>query len=431
MKGYNFKMKRIIILKQNGENIKSLIITDNDLIIEKNSKNTDKLVKIFIKKSKLSYEELLENKDIVELSNKSYFEQAKTNLKAYSKYMKYKSKFKTSSATSLIVVCALSYLFNHYDTVFLNGQHYIMLCIYSFLNTITLWYTTALNAFHRKYKLGRNTIGNSISIFLVSLSLCSWINYCVPIKTIPYYLAVKNTESIENVSREESVEKLYKDIQKSPYLDEDKISYLNNLKTYILKNEFLDIDELYQTFMTIKTEEKEFLGAYGIGGTYNINLNEATSYKGVTSLSEECIFTHEFIHATGGFEMQVLDEGYTSILTSSMLGTDKRIDGYDRYRWCVEEILHLVDKNIVLESYSKRDQSILDNELSNILGGQENVEELYNLFYDYVDGSSSKEAIYFYIHRCLDSNFNDYQEYVKSVKDYYSFENDEKLILTK
>ena len=129
--------------------------------------------------------------------------------------------------------------------------------------------------------------------------------------------------------------------------------------------------------------------------------------------------------------MQVLDEGYTSILTSSMLGTDKRIDGYDRYRWCVEEILHLVDKNIVLESYSKRDQSILDNELSNILGGQENVEELYNLFYDYVDGSSSKETIYFYIHRCLDSNFYDYQEYVKSVKDYYSFENDEKLILTK
>ena len=39
MKGYNFKMKRIIILKQNGENIRSLIITDNDLIIEKNSKN--------------------------------------------------------------------------------------------------------------------------------------------------------------------------------------------------------------------------------------------------------------------------------------------------------------------------------------------------------------------------------------------------------
>ena len=34
MKGYNFKMKRIIILKQNGENIRSLIITDNDLIIE-------------------------------------------------------------------------------------------------------------------------------------------------------------------------------------------------------------------------------------------------------------------------------------------------------------------------------------------------------------------------------------------------------------
>ena len=32
-------MKRIIILKQNGENIRSLIITDNDLIIEKNSKN--------------------------------------------------------------------------------------------------------------------------------------------------------------------------------------------------------------------------------------------------------------------------------------------------------------------------------------------------------------------------------------------------------
>ena len=253
-------MKRIIILKQNGENIRSLIITDNDLIIEKNSKNTDKLIKIFIKKRKLSYEELLENKDIVELSNKSYFEQAKTNLKAYSKYMKYKSKFKTSSATSLIVVCALSYLFNHYDTVFLNGQHYIMLCIYSFLNTITLWYTTALNAFHRKYKLGRNTIGNSISIFLAGLSLCSWINYCVPIKTIPYYLAVKNTESIENVSREESVEKLYKDIQKSPYLDEDKISYLNNLKTYILKNEFLYIDGLYQTFMTIRTEEKEFLG---------------------------------------------------------------------------------------------------------------------------------------------------------------------------
>ncbi len=82
MKGYNFKMKRIIILKQNGENIRSLIITDNDLIIEKKkSKNTDKLVKIFIKKSKLSYEELLENKDIVELSNKSYFEQAKTKPK--------------------------------------------------------------------------------------------------------------------------------------------------------------------------------------------------------------------------------------------------------------------------------------------------------------------------------------------------------------
>ena len=50
--------------------------------MKKKSKNTDKLVKIFIKKSKLSYEELLENKDIVELSNKSYFEQAKTNLKS-------------------------------------------------------------------------------------------------------------------------------------------------------------------------------------------------------------------------------------------------------------------------------------------------------------------------------------------------------------
>ena len=129
---------------------------------------------------------------------------------------------------------------------------------------------------------------------------------------------------------------------------------------------------------------KKYKGNEKLGATYN-PLTKTIDFYGSKSVNRENILQHEFVHSTGNLGNVILNEGYTSILTSKVANTQERIDYYDKLKWCTEQVINIVGEDIVLKAYSEDNQEFLDKELSKRFKNPENVQELYDLFEQYVN----------------------------------------------
>ena len=84
-------------------------------------------------------------------------------------------------------------------------------------------------------------------------------------------------------------------------------------------------------------------------------------------------------------------------------------------------------------SYSEDNQEFLDKELSKRFKNPENVQELYDLFEQYVnlDLQVSQEKIKYFIAYNLNDEVNAYTCYIKTIKQSNEFEENKELLLMK
>mgnify|MGYP004453354709 FL=1 len=177
---------------------------------------------------------------------------------------------------------------------------------------------------------------------------------------------------------------------------------------------------------------KEYKGNEKLGATYN-PLTNTIDFYGNKSANRENILQHEFVHSTGNLGNVILNEGYTSILTSKVANTQEKIDYYDKLKWCNEQVINIVGEDIVLKAYSEDNQEFLDKELSKRFKNPENVQELYDLFEQYVnlDLQVSQEKIEYFIAYNLNDEVNAYTCYIKAIKQSNKFEENKELLLIK
>ena len=78
--------------------------------------------------------------------------------------------------------------------------------------------------------------------------------YLPPIETIPYYFELTHTDiedtgDYEGLSVEEkhvkACETIFRNIKFNPYLEEDELETLYDLKSFVMENPYLDMDDVY------------------------------------------------------------------------------------------------------------------------------------------------------------------------------------------
>lgn len=426
-------IKKVIVLNKKGNIDRSLVVFDSDLICEKNSTSTKKIIAKFMEEKRKSYENLCSDKDILIFNKKHNYELAKKGINNYIKYANTKSIYVTLTVLFQLIIQFTTRQFHHFDTFLLDIQTFLLLGMNVASNGILLILNSILNKNHKKYKLGKNKLGNRLLALSVGLSLYSFINYCVPVETLPYYLSIKSTNIEDSYeSREEQIDKIFTDLSNSPYLEDDEIEIINNLKEYIEENPYISLNDLYKTLMTLQVNNKTYVGKECIGAVYDPDFN-TVSYYGSPRVSKEYILEHEFVHSTGNLKNIILNEGYTSILVSRIADTDRKLDYYDEYRWCTEQIIKLVGDDIVLKAYSEDNQEFLDQQLARCFKNQENVQELYDLFERYSTPNSKieKEDVEAFIYSNITDEEKAYLSYIESIRQANSLEQSEKLLLTK
>ena len=98
---------------------------------------------------------------------------------------------------------------------------------------------------------------------------------------------------------------------------------------------------------------------------------------------------HEYYHSIGNFgfapRYKHLNEGFTEYLTFETLTDEEFTGSYNKERLCVRYVMALVGKEKILEAYSKKNASILDEALENVLGSMEKVHRFGNLINSYCE----------------------------------------------
>ena len=426
-------IKCIIVLKEKGKINRSLLISQKDTVVEKNASDTEKMISTFTAETGKSFEELCSKKDIIVYNRKSDYERAKKIVKQCNKYTDLRTNYFVLAPFFQFFIQLVTSFCHHNDTVFLDIQLFFVLGFGAVLNTILIAMNTRLNKLHKKYNLGKNRLSNGVLALSIGLSLYSFINYCVPIETLPYYLSVKST-NIEKTyeSRDDQINKIFDDLKKTPYLSESDVETLQTLKGYIKENPYLSMNDVYKTFMTLQVVDKNYKGSENVGATYD-PITNIVDFYGSDNVSRENILQHEFTHSTGKLDNVILTEGYTSILTSKIANTSRKIDYYDKLKWCTEQVMNLVGEDVVLRAYTEENQAFLDQELAKRLNNSENVKELYNLFSQYIENDSQvgKETIEEFIDSSMNEETKEYLTYIESMKQIYGFEKNEELLLTK
>lgn len=425
-------IKKVIILNKKGNIDRSLVVFDSDSYCEKNPENTQKIITKFMEEKGKSYETLCSDKDIIVFNKKQNYELAKESINKYIKYTDKKFAFISLTVLFQLIIQITTRQFHYFDTFLLDIQTFILLGMNVVSNGVLLILNTFLNKTHKKYKLGKNKLGNRLLALSIGLSLYSFINYCVPVETLPYYLSIKSTNIEDSYEgREEQVDKIFTDLSNSPYLEADEIEIINNLKEYIEENPYISLNDLYKTLMTLQVNDKTYVGKEAIGAVYDPDFN-TISYYGSPRVSKEYILEHEFVHSTGNLENLILNEGYTSILVSGIADTDRKLDYYDEYRWCTEQVIKLVGDDVVLKAYSEDNQEFLDQQLARCFKNQENVQELYDLFerYSMPNSKVEKDVVEAFVYDNITDDEKDYLSYVESMSQTCDFEQEE-LLLTK
>lgn len=208
-----------------------------------------------------------------------------------------------------------------------------------------------------------------------------------------------NRENLSSYSfRNMQINKIFNDLENNPYLKEEDIKILMEMKDYCIDNEYLNLNELYHKLMTCRIFDYHTLN-YEPSGHYDKNDNKIRIFDNLEkneSMSRRSVILHEGIHMSGRFFNRFLNEGMTSLLEheyyeyEAYFGTDD----YFRERQCVRTLCYLVGSDIMLQAYSEQNQELLDDKLIEIYGSYEKVNSIYECMKQYASEVITSEVLY-------------------------------------
>ena len=168
------------------------------------------------------------------------------------------------------------------------------------------------------------------------------------------------------------------------------------LEEYIKDNPYIDLDDVYKKLTTVNvtecsaTDKDFYLVADDNTAACNILPTNHIIYfdDNNTDFKKES-FVHEYYHSIGNFgfapRYKHLNEGFTEYLTFETLTDEEFTGSYNKERLCVRYVMALIGKEKILEAYSKKNASILDEALENVLGTMEKVYRFENLINSYCE----------------------------------------------
>lgn len=179
----------------------------------------------------------------------------------------------------------------------------------------------------------------------------------------------RNKEDVQ-VSKED-IKYLYTAINSNPNLNDEEKESLSNLYEFIEDYYYL-IDFDFACFklntFDIKYEEIEDVSIPATG-TWNHSTNDMTLYltdDEDIDFSDNPIVDHELLHlisVDNSYFPRALEEGIDSLVISEY---DSFNDAYHKQRVITMMLCEIVDPDIIIESYLKKDFSIIEKELLKI-----------------------------------------------------------------
>lgn len=270
------------------------------------------------------------------------------------------------------------------------------LLIIEILTKASSWNSKQLNKPYFKYKI--------LCALCVCSTLATGFNSSVGFDNVPNYIKAysKDLDDLidDNLSLEEQKEAkeqiIFDSIQSLNQLTDEEKEYMFLLEEYIKDNPYIDLDDVYKKLTTVNvtecfaTDKDFYLVADDSTAACNILPTNHIIYfdDNNTDFKKES-FVHEYYHSIGNFgfapRYKHLNEGFTEYLTFETL-TDVEFTGsYNKERLCVRYVMALIGKEKILEAYSKKNASILDEALENVLGTMEKVHRFENLINSYCE----------------------------------------------
>ena len=270
------------------------------------------------------------------------------------------------------------------------------LLIIEILTKASSWNSKQLNKPYFKYKI--------LCALCVCSTLATGFNSSVGFDNVPNYIKAysKNLEDLidDNLSLEEQKEAkeqiIFDSIQSLNQLTDEEKEYMLLLEEYIKDNPYIDLDDVYKKLTTVNvtecsaTDKDFYLVADDNTAACNILPTNHIIYfdDNNTDFKKES-FVHEYYHSIGNFgfapRYKHLNEGFTEYLTFETLTDEEFTGSYNKERLCVRYVMALIGKEKILEAYSKKNASILDEALENVLGTMEKVHRFENLINSYCE----------------------------------------------
>ena len=270
------------------------------------------------------------------------------------------------------------------------------LLIIEILTKASSWNSKQLNKPYFKYKI--------LCALCVCSTLATGFNSSVGFDNVPNYIKAysKDLDDLidDNLSLEEQKEAkeqiIFDGIQSLNQLTDEEKEYMFLLEEYIKDNPYIDLDDVYKKLTTVNvtecsaTDKNFYLVADDNTAACNILLTNHIIYfdDNNTDFKKES-FVHEYYHSIGNFgfapRYKHLNEGFTEYLTFETLTEEEFTGSYNKERLCVRYVMALIGKEKILEAYSKKNASILDEALENVLGTMEKVHRFENLINSYCE----------------------------------------------
>lgn len=379
---------KIIIFKKDGKPFNGFVLYDDSTFKEFNYKNLVKEIIKFSNQEECTIDDLYHEKRINVYKNCDKYDNVKNRLKDGRKFALSKHVLDLFLPIS-IIMSIISVIFTNFVYIGSSIVDNAYMILSSYYASVLALPTIKLHNIGRKYNMKGIKKYGFFTMFSLVMSFSSLYQRCLPpIETIPYYFELTHTDiedtgDYDGLSDKEkhikACETIFRNVKFNPYLDDMELESLYNLKSFVMENPYLDMDDVLHKFMTIRVKERISLNK-NIGATYDPISNTAEYYPNNWNGEKEDAIEHEYLHSIGYLDNDVLNEGMTSLLAGDIEKIDNMYyDGYIYERFCMQYVIELVGKDLALEAYSKNNISLIDNALSLKFGGMEKVEEFYAL----------------------------------------------------
>lgn len=171
----------------------------------------------------------------------------------------------------------------------------------------------------------------------------------------------------------------------NPFLNPKDLEMACSLEKYIRDNPYFDYEELYDHFSTISVIHYEDYDKGDTLGEYYEDSNIVVMY-GVSYSSDktyEDALQHEIIHSTGTLENTLLNEGMTSLLQMEYSNDFTVNDSYYDHVLMTKVFCELITPKKMLEAYTKKDMSIIKEEMLKLNSNEDDYNNLIDAMQKY------------------------------------------------